>query len=70
MVLVSLVYKCILNLVNLLLGYMMSYYNGAAHFVYSHGTLMTQIAWDYSFTIPGDVQYLCCSIIYHAITRI
>ena len=32
--------------------------NGAAHFVYSHGTLMTQIAWDYSFTIPGAVQCL------------
>lgn len=32
--------------------------NGAAHFVYSYGTLMTQIAWDYSFTIPGAVQCL------------
>jgi hypothetical protein len=32
--------------------------NGAAHLVYSHGTLMTQIAWDFSFTIPGAVQCL------------
>ena len=32
--------------------------NGAAHFVYSYGTLMTQIAWDYSFTIPGAIQCL------------
>ena len=32
--------------------------NGAAHFVYSYGTLMTQLAWNYSFTIPGAVQCL------------
>ena len=32
--------------------------NGAAHIVYSYGTLMTQIAWDYSFTIPGAVHSL------------
>lgn len=32
--------------------------NGSAHFVFSYGTLMTQIAWDYSFTIPGAVQCL------------
>ena len=32
--------------------------NGAAHFVYSYGTLMTQIAWNYSFTIPGAIQCL------------
>ena len=32
--------------------------NGSAHFVFSYGTLMTQVAWDYSFTIPGAVQCL------------
>jgi hypothetical protein len=32
--------------------------NGAAHFVYSYGTLMTQIAWDHSFTMPGAIQCL------------
>ena len=32
--------------------------NGAAHLVYSYGTLMTQLAWNYSFTIPGAVQCL------------
>ena len=31
---------------------------GAAHFVYSHGILMTQLAWNYSFTIPGAIQCL------------
>ena len=32
--------------------------NGAAHLVYSYGTLMTQLAWNYSFTIPGAVHCL------------
>ena len=32
--------------------------NGAAHLVYSYGTLMAQLAWNYSFTMPGAVQCL------------
>ena len=32
--------------------------NGAAHFVYSYGSLMTQVAWDYSFIIPKAIECL------------
>ncbi len=31
---------------------------GAAHFVYSQGILMTQLAWNYSFEIPDAIQCL------------